>query len=52
MLSKTGLILCPLCAIREFVVFHGEQVYPEYVVSYRRTGAPQDSSEPRPEPTT
>jgi hypothetical protein len=38
---------------REFVVFDGAQVYPEYVVSYRRTAAPQPSCkfehEPEPE---
>jgi len=36
---------------REFVVFHREQIYPEYVIAYRRRSVrPPDSLEPEPEP--
>lgn len=35
---------------REFVVFDGMQVYPEYVVSYRRAAMPDRQPEPEPEP--
>lgn len=36
---------------REFVVFHAENIYPEYLLAYRRGGA-ESSSEPEPEPET
>jgi serine/threonine protein kinase len=38
---------------REFVTFHGEYVYPDFVVAYQRThrsGQPPRSLEPEPEP--
>jgi hypothetical protein len=38
---------------REFVVFHGEYVYPEFVVAYKRVQRepePQPGPEPEPEP--
>ena len=35
---------------REFVVFHREYVYPEFVVAYQRTDRSADEPEPEPEP--
>eukprot|EP01047_Picozoa_sp_COSAG01_P010600 COSAG01_NODE_452_length_16879_cov_474.367223_14_plen_69_part_00 len=38
---------------REFVVMHGDYVYPEYVVAYQRQdglAAPQDQPEVEPQP--
>ena len=35
---------------REFVVFHAERIYPEYLLAYRRGGGDESPSEPEPEP--